>query len=81
MFWTGKYSVLPTALAVCSGNVSFAEFGGITIIGCLVRTSSMTDAEIQAEIAKQIRDKLAALTTKLRETAQHNGPPIRKTLI
>ena len=40
----------------------------------------MTDAEIQAEIAKQIRDKLAALATKLRETAQHNGPPIRKTL-
>jgi hypothetical protein len=24
--------------------------------------------------------KLAALATKLRETAQHNGPPIRKTL-
>ena len=35
----------------------------------------MTDAEIQVEIAKQIRDKLAPLATKLRETAQHNGPP------
>jgi hypothetical protein len=40
----------------------------------------MTDAEIQAEIAKQIREKLAVLATKLHDTAQHNGPPIRKTL-
>ena len=39
-----------------------------------------TDVEIQAEIARQIRDKLALLATKLRETAQNNGPPIRKTL-
>lgn len=38
-------------------------------------TTSMTDGEIQVEIAKQIRDKLAALATKLRETALHNGPP------
>lgn len=40
----------------------------------------MIDAEIQAEVARQIHDKLTALATKLRETAQHNGPPIRKTL-
>jgi hypothetical protein len=40
----------------------------------------MTEPEIQAEIAKQVRDKLTALATKLRETGQHNGPPIRKTL-
>jgi hypothetical protein len=40
----------------------------------------MTDAEIQEEITKQIRDKLALLATKLRETAQHHGPVIRKTL-
>src|SRR5437764_13580930 len=40
----------------------------------------MTDAEIQAEIAKQIRDKLALLATKLRDTAQHHGPVIAKTL-
>ena len=40
----------------------------------------MTDAEIQAEIARQIRDKLTVLATKLRDTGQHNGPPIRKTL-
>jgi hypothetical protein len=41
----------------------------------------MTDAEIQAEIAKQIREKLALLSTKLRDTAQyHHGPVIRKTL-
>jgi hypothetical protein len=32
------------------------------------------------EIAKQIRDKLAALATKLHEAAQHNGPLIRKTV-
>jgi hypothetical protein len=31
-------------------------------------TDSMTDAEIQAEIVKQIRDKLALLATKLRDT-------------
>jgi hypothetical protein len=41
---------------------------------------SMTDAEIQAEIAKQIREKLALLAAKLRESAQHHGPVIRKTL-
>jgi hypothetical protein len=40
----------------------------------------MTDAEIQAEIAKQIREKLAGLATQLRDTAQHHGPVIRKTL-
>ncbi len=40
----------------------------------------MTDAEIQAEVARQIHDKLTLLATKLRDTAQHNGPPIRKTL-
>ena len=40
----------------------------------------MTDAEIQAEIAQQLRDKLALLATKLRATAEHHGPPIRKTL-
>lgn len=40
----------------------------------------MTDAEIQAEIAKQIRDKLALLATKLRDTAPHHGPVIAKTL-
>ena len=40
----------------------------------------MTDAEMQAEIAKQLREKLALLATKLRETAQHHGPVIRKTL-
>jgi hypothetical protein len=43
-------------------------------------TDPMTDAEIQAEIAKQIRDKLALLATKLRDTAQHHGPVIEKTL-
>jgi hypothetical protein len=40
----------------------------------------MTDAEIQAEVAKQIREKLALLSTKLRDTAQYHGPVIRKTL-
>jgi hypothetical protein len=40
----------------------------------------MSDAEIQAEIAKQIHDKLALLATKLRNTGQQNGPQIRKTL-
>ena len=40
----------------------------------------MTDAEIQAEIAKHIRDKLALLATKLRDTAQHHGPVVGKTL-
>lgn len=40
----------------------------------------MTDAEIQAEVAKQIREKLALLAAKLRESAQHHGPVIRKTL-
>ena len=40
----------------------------------------MTDAEMQAEIARQIREKLALVATKLRETAQHHGPVIRKTL-
>ena len=40
----------------------------------------MSDAEIQAEIVKQIRDKLARLATKLRDTAQEHGPVIGKTL-
>jgi hypothetical protein len=40
----------------------------------------MTDAEIQAEIARQVRDKLALLATKLRDTGQHHGPVISKTL-
>jgi hypothetical protein len=40
----------------------------------------MTDAEIQAEIARQVRDKLALLATRLRDTAQHHGPVISKTL-
>ena len=40
----------------------------------------MTDAEIQAEIARQIHDKLAILATKLRETGQEHGPVINKTL-
>jgi hypothetical protein len=43
-------------------------------------TDSMTDAEIQAEIAKQIRYKLELLATKLRDTAKHHGPVVRKTL-
>jgi hypothetical protein len=40
----------------------------------------MTDAEIQAEVAKQVHDKLARLAAKLRETAQHHGPVVGKTL-
>lgn len=40
----------------------------------------MTDAEIQAEITKQIRDRLALLAAKLRETAGDHGPVVRKTL-
>jgi|KBSMisStaDraftv2_1062788.scaffolds.fasta_scaffold4539907_1 hypothetical protein len=32
----------------------------------------MTDAEIQAKIAKQIREKLALLATRLRDTAQRH---------
>jgi len=40
----------------------------------------MTDAEIQAEIAKQVRDKLGLLAASLRDAAQHNGPVIGKTL-
>ena len=40
----------------------------------------MTDAEIQAEIAQQIRNKLALLATRLRAAAEQHGPPIRKTL-
>jgi hypothetical protein len=40
----------------------------------------MTDSEIQAEIAKQIRDKLALLATKLRDTARDHGPVVGKTL-
>ncbi len=40
----------------------------------------MTDVEIQAEIAKQIRDNFALLATRLRDMAQQHGPVIRKTL-
>ena len=40
----------------------------------------MTDAEIQAEIARQIRDKLASLATSLRATAEQHGPVVGKTL-
>ena len=40
----------------------------------------MTDSEIQAEIAKQVRDKLALLAASLGDAAQHNGPVIGKTL-
>jgi hypothetical protein len=40
----------------------------------------MTDAEIQAEIARQVCEKLALLAARLRETAQHHGPVISKTL-
>lgn len=40
----------------------------------------MTDAEIQAAIAEQIADKLRLLALKLRDTAQHHGPIITKTL-
>ena len=40
----------------------------------------MTKAKIEAEITEQIREKLALLAAKLRESAQHDGPSIRKTL-
>jgi hypothetical protein len=40
----------------------------------------MSDAEIQVEIEKRIREKLKLLATKLRGTAQHHGPVIKKTL-
>ena len=40
----------------------------------------MTDAEIQAEIAHQVSDKLAQLATRLRDMGQQHGPVINKTL-
>jgi hypothetical protein len=40
----------------------------------------MTDAELQAAIAKQVQEKLALLATKLRDTARRHGPVIAKTL-
>jgi hypothetical protein len=40
----------------------------------------MTDDEIRAEIERQIHNTLALLAAKLRERAQHNGPPIAKVL-
>ena len=36
----------------------------------------MDDAEIQAEIAKQVHDKLTLLANKLRDKAQDHGPVI-----
>jgi hypothetical protein len=40
----------------------------------------MINDEIQAEIAKQIRDKLAQLAIKVRDTPERHGPVIGKTL-
>jgi hypothetical protein len=40
----------------------------------------MTDDEIRAEMAKQIRDTLALLASKLRDRAQEHGPVIAKVL-
>ena len=40
----------------------------------------MTKAEIEAEITEQIREKMALLAAKLRESARHHGPLIEKRL-
>jgi hypothetical protein len=40
----------------------------------------MTDAEIQAEIERQLHQKLSRLAAKLRATAQEHGPVIGKAL-
>jgi hypothetical protein len=50
------------------------------LLRATLQAMDVTDAEIQAEIAKQIREKLALVAAKLRESAQHHGPVIRKTL-
>ena len=42
--------------------------------------SAMTDDEVRAEIAHQIREAFALLATKLRDKAKEHGPVIAKTL-
>ncbi|MEO8027656.1 MAG: hypothetical protein ABI823_14335 [Bryobacteraceae bacterium] len=41
----------------------------------------MTEDEIRAEIASQIRETLSRLASSLRETATEHGPVVAKTLI